>query len=104
MNTEILNTMSQQIGRMNIAAISGGRRVAVDERTLRLPVSNGYHVEVELMIDDTYTVRRVTIRKAKGIPVRKIKGEVSGVYCDEVGEAAYQASSFRSYEFGEVPA
>lgn len=101
MNTEILDTISAQIGAMNILAISGGRRVAVDERTLRLPVSNGYHVEVELMGNDTYTVSRVTIRKSKGVPVRKVKGQFEGVYCEEVGEVAYQASCFRNVEFGQ---
>jgi hypothetical protein len=32
---------------------------------------------------------------------RWIKGEVSNVYCDQVGEIAYQAHAFRSYEFGQ---
>ena len=83
-----------QIGRMNIFAISGGRVIA--RRTgITLPVGCGYSVTVDLAGNDTYTVRRIFVRAG----VVKIKGELTDVYCDEVGEAAYQASSFRSYEF-----
>lgn len=83
-----------QIGRMNIFAISGGRVIA--RRTgITLPLGCGYSVTVDLAWNDTYTVRRVFARAG----VAKIKGELIDVYCDEVGEAAYQASSFRSYEF-----
>lgn len=102
MNTQILDTMSRQIGSMNILAISGGRREAVSETILRLPVSSGYKVEVELDEgSDTYTVRRVTIRKSKGVPVRKVLGEVSYVFADQVGEMAYQASCYKSNPFGD---
>ncbi len=85
-----------QIGRMNIMAISGGR-VGVRPTGITLPVSNGYSVTVDLDFMDTYTVRRVFKRGAKVW----IKGECTNVYCDEVGEQAYKASSFRSYEYGE---
>lgn len=99
----ILETMSAQIGRMTIAGISGGRRIAVDENTLHLPVSQGYRVEVEYMpAMDAYAVRRVTVRKSKGVPVRKVKGEVVGVFADQLSEAAWQAHAHRSYEFGEI--
>lgn len=92
------NTTLSQIGRMNIFAISGGRVRTLGE-TLVLPVSNGYSVEVDLDEgSDTYTVRRVFTRSGK----RSIKGEQTYVYCEELGEIAYQASSFRSYEFPKV--
>jgi hypothetical protein len=101
MNTDVIDIMRQQIGFGNICAISGGRVRAVTETMLRMPVSSGYHVEVELDEgSDTYTVRRVTIRKAKGVPVHKVKGEVTYVFADQVGEMAYQASCFRNVEFG----
>lgn len=88
-------TTLAQIGKMNVLAISGGR-VRAEGDTLVLPVSNGYRVEVDLDEgSDTYTVRRVFVRGAK----RFVKGERTGVYCDELGEAAYQAHAFRSYEF-----
>lgn len=95
MNTEQATQLLAQIGRMNVLAISGGRKSLIDG-TLVLPVGNGYSVEVDYVEGaDDYTVRRVFKRGAK----RWVKGELTGVYCDEVGEMAYQASSFRSYEF-----
>lgn len=83
-----------QIGRGNIAAISGGR-VLVRETGITLPVSNGYSVTVDLNWDDTYIVRRVFKRGAKVW----IKGEQTDVYCDEVGEVAYKASCYVNVEF-----
>lgn len=91
-------TTIDQIGRMNLLAISGGR-VRHDGDTLVLPIGSGYSVEVDLDLgSDTYTVRRVFRRAGK----RWVKGEQTHVYCDEVGEVAYQASSFRSYAFPKV--
>jgi len=83
-----------QIGRMNVFAISGGRVIA-RKTGITLPVGCGYSVTVDLAGNDTYTVRRIFTRAG----VVKVRGELTDVYCDEVGEAAYQASSFRSYEF-----
>lgn len=95
--TQVANTIVEQIGRMNILAISGGRGIATREGGLILPVGNGYKVTVDLdFASDTYTVRRIFVRGAKTF----IKGELTNVYCDEVGEIAYQASCFRSYSFG----
>ena len=87
-------TLIDQIGKMNILAISGGR-VYARETGITLPVSAGYHVTVDLAAGDTYTVRRVFVRAGK----RFVKGERTSVYCEEVGEVAYQASCFRSDEF-----
>lgn len=87
-------TIARQIGRMNVLAISGGR-VQHRETGVTLPVGSGYSVTVDLAANDTYTVRRVFKRGAKVW----VKGEQTEVYCDEVGEIAYQASSFRSYDF-----
>ena len=89
-----------QIGRMNILAISGGRvnPIMVGKRTvgIELPVGKGYKVRVYLADNDTYTVQRVT-HTASG---EKVKGELTDVYADEVGEQAYQASCFISNPFG----
>jgi hypothetical protein len=78
-----------QIGTMNVLAISGGR---VERRTtgVTLPVAHGYRVTVDLAANDTYTVRRVFVRAGKAT----VKREWSDVYCDEVGEIAYQASCY----------
>lgn len=85
-----------QIGRMNIAAISG-LRIFARKTGITLPVSNGYSVTVDLDFNDTYVVRRVFKRGAK----IWIKGEQRNVYCDEVGEVAYRASCFRNGPWGE---
>lgn len=83
----IADTILDQIGFMTVAAISGGRRDRhPDGVTLR--VSNGYAVIVTLDPCDTYTVTRAY----RG----RIMGQRSGVYCDEVGEVAYQASCFHT--------
>jgi hypothetical protein len=79
-----------QIGTMNFLSISGGRHRTY-ETTLDLPVSQGYRVTITLDPSDTYTVRRVYVR---GASVR-IKGEISGIYADQVGEVAYRASLYR---------
>ena len=88
-----------QIGFWNLGAISGGRVqvTAVDEcgaaTEVTLPVGQGYKVVISLGWDDTYTVQRVFRNK--------VKGEVTGVYFDEIGEVAYVASCFVNREFGE---
>lgn len=79
-----------QIGWGNVLAISGGR-VIRRQTGITLPVHYGYSVTVDLADDDTYTVRRVFTR---GLRVT-VKGEVTGVYCEEIGEIAYRASIFR---------
>ena len=97
----------RQIGVQNVFAISGGR-VGVWRtndgqacRSITLPVSNGYSVEIYLAWDDTYTVTRQFKRKGQYIN----KGTVEGVYCENIGEVAYQASCFRSNpDFGKVVA
>jgi hypothetical protein len=80
-----------QIGMMNVFAISGGRWTA-RETGITLPVSNGYSVTVDLTTSDDYTVRRVYTRAGKVT----IKGEYTGVHWDAVGELAYQASCFHN--------
>jgi hypothetical protein len=87
----------QQIGRMTLLAISGGRIVR-RATGITLPVGAGYSVTVDLDWNDTYVVRRVFRRKAKVW----IKGERRDVYCDEVGEVAYRASCFRNGPWGEA--
>lgn len=81
----------RHIGRTNILAISGGR-ILVDGETLILPVRYGYSVEVTYQeVPDLYSVRRMWKR---GTSV-KCRGEISHLYADQVGDAAYRASCFR---------
>jgi hypothetical protein len=89
-------TLVAQIGRMNVMAISGGRVIDSGHGVI-LPVSSGYKVTVDLAGNDTYTVRRIMFRGMKAW----IKGERANVYCEEVGQAAYYASCFRSYDESE---
>lgn len=89
------DTVIAQIGRMNIAAISG-LRVGRRATGITLPVGSGYSVTVDLDWNDTYTVRRVFKRG----PKVWLKGEQRNVYCDEVGEVAYRASCFRNGPWG----
>lgn len=93
----ICRTMIDQIGRMNLLAISGGRVRRVGDVTMALPVRYGYSVEVEYVWGrDTYDVRRVFTRGAK----RWVKGTVTDVYAEEVGEIAYRASCYLDEGFG----
>jgi hypothetical protein len=91
-----------QIGRMNVFAISGGRvGVIVNNQgetvEVQLPVSNGYRVSITLGWNDTWTVSRQFVRKG----VVSDKGTLEDVYCEQVGEIAYKASCFRNVQFGE---
>lgn len=101
------DVLLDQIGKMNVFAISGGR-VGVWKPNgecveVELPVSSGYWVRITLAWDDTYTVERVLKRRPKGQSSKEIKvlGRVTGVYCDQVGKIAYLASCYKNVEFGE---
>lgn len=83
-------TLVRQIGAMNILATSGGR-IWRRETGITLPVHYGYSVTVDLAAGDTYTVRRVFTRGVRAW----VKGELEGVYCEQVGEAVYRAGCFR---------
>ena len=91
-----------QIGRMNIFAISGGR-VGVTKNNqgetveVELKVGKGYRVSISLGWDDTWTVSRQFVRKG----VVSDKGTLTGVFADQVGEIAYKARCFVNVQFGE---
>lgn len=87
-------TLLHQIGLGNVMGISGGRFLS-RPTGVTLPVGHGYRVTVDLAADDTYTVRRIFERAGE----TTIKGERLNVYCDEVGEVAYQASCYENVEF-----
>lgn len=86
----------RQIGRMNVACISGGR-VKPIEAGVELPVAYGYSVRIELGADDYYQVSRIFRRGSK----EWVKGSRGSVDCFEVGQAAYYASCYVSYDEGE---
>jgi hypothetical protein len=90
--------IARQIGKMTILSISGGRITPLADG-IELPVSNGYRVRVHLDATDTYTVERVLVRGGKEFA----KGACSNVYFDEVGELAYRAGMFRSYDADQWP-
>ena len=85
----------EQIGRMNVLSISGGR-VIRRETGVTLPVGSGYSVTVDLDWNDTYVVRRMYKREGWWV-----KGEQRNVYCDEVGEVSYRASCYSNGPWGE---
>jgi hypothetical protein len=100
MNSQQATTLLNQIGRTMVLVMSGGRTHLNAVGSLVLKVSHGYSVEIDYNEgSDTYTVRRVFTRGIK----RWIKGEISNVYCDQVGEIAYRASCFDD-DFGAVTA
>lgn len=91
-------TLIAQIGMRNVLAISGGRVYDTGHGVI-LPVAQGYKVVVDLMAGDTYRVRRLFIRGTKVW----LKGERTNVYCDDLGEVAYYASCWVSYDADEWP-
>ena len=86
----VTTTLINQIGQMNLLAISGGRIAYDNNNGVILPVSNGYIVRIVLAGNDTY---RVTREYKRG--TYTVKREWTNVYCDEIGEIAYLASCFR---------
>lgn len=80
----------QQIGFMNLMAVSGGRVLPLEDG-VDLPCGHGYHVRVRYNRGgDDYTVERVFVRSGREFP----KGSQTRVYADQVGEFAYYASCF----------
>lgn len=92
-------TIANQIGRMNVFAISGGRCQRLDDG-IRLPVGYGYCVDVRYTPSDDYVVERVFIRGGRTFS----HGAEYGIYADEVGEVAYRASCFRNDDAEYWPA
>ena len=108
MNLETVNArpcdtseLLAQIGRMNVFAISGGRVTRIyndgmETVGVRLPISSGRRVDVVLDWTDTYIVRRVRrVTRGANRGQDVIEAEQSSVYCDEVGEVAYQLSCWK---------
>lgn len=98
-NDEQRQTIANQIGRMNVLAISGGRCLRLDDG-IRLPVGYGYCVDVHYTSWDDYTVERVHVRQGRVTS----KGAETHVYAYEVGEVAYRASCFRNNDADYWPA
>ena len=82
-----------QIGMMNVLAISGGRWFYDNtENTVILPVRYGYKVVVKYNEGSTITPsQRILVRGTKVT----VKGEKSGICNDNLGSVAYAASCFR---------
>lgn len=81
-----------QIGFMNMLAISGGRWLySTNENKVILPVGHGYKVVVTYNEgSDDYTVERILVRKTKVT----VKSCLTGIQCDNLGDVAYRASLF----------
>jgi hypothetical protein len=91
----------EQIGKWNVFAVSGGRVIRIINKagetiSIILPINGTRCVEVALHWDDTYVVRRLRkVVKGQRRGENIIESEVDNVYCDEVGEAVYQASCWK---------
>jgi len=93
--------IAQQIGRINILGVSGGRvgkftTTDGDEVGLFLPIDTARRVEVVLDWMDTYIVSRVRyIVRGANAGQEIVEDTQSDIYCDGVGEAVYQASCWK---------
>jgi hypothetical protein len=101
LDEEQYQAIVDQIGRMNLLSISGGRVIRMS-RGVRLPVSSGISVVIELTAMDDYTVRREFVRKVRGDETVYNHGERTGVYCEQLAETAYVASCYKSYDKGQA--
>lgn len=93
------NTTLDQIGRMTVLAISGGRvniryngTVADEVTEIVLPVRYGYAVRITLNANDTYTVERTFTRSN----TTTVKAAWDNVYADEISDVAYAASCYHN--------
>jgi len=84
--------LCQQIGIVNVLAISGGRKIKNGSSVI-FPVSNGYFVTVTLNVWDLYDVKLFKANKNKAV----VKSEWSNVGAENISETAYQASCFNNY-------
>jgi hypothetical protein len=96
-----INQTNAQVGRMNILAISGGRQIPLKNAKgetvgVAYPIDASRRVEVVLDWDDTYIVSRVRyITKGQKANTEEVEQTFSGIFCDYVGEIAYQASCWK---------
>lgn len=96
--TEEREQIVRQIGMGNILSISGGRVTYIADG-IELPVSNGYKVRVQLTPVDDYTVTRIFTRRGREF----LHGRLDRVYADSIGNVAYYAGMFRSYDAEQWP-
>lgn len=91
-----------QLGRMNIMSISGGRVIRMSSG-VRLPVSSGISVVITYNEGaDDYTVKREFMRKVRGVDTIFDHGQRTQVYCDQLAETAYVAGMYKSYAKGDA--
>ena len=83
--------MLQQIGQMNVLAISGGRVPPLPDG-VELPVGRGYRVRVRLTPVNDYTVERVFVRGGKEWSY----GKREHILPRQVGNMAYYASCYNN--------
>lgn len=92
---QIAQTILDQIGRMNVLAISGGRRSYLQDDEgveVILPCGHGYEVRITYVAArDLYTVTRGYRR---GLSYW-IKGQMTDIGDTELGEVAYRAGMYR---------
>ena len=96
------NTVAQQIGRMTVLGITGGKRLGTIHNDQNEPIGvlllcgSNRAVEVILDFSDTYTVqriRRITGGAKKGEII--VEEATSDVYCDELNNAVWKTSCWK---------
>lgn len=83
--------LRDQIGVRDMLAISGGR-MSIFQSSVMLPVRAGYWVVITLTPADEYKVQGIFIRAGK----ITVKSTFEGIYAENVGFVAYQASCFEN--------
>lgn len=95
-------TVAQQIGRMTILGITGGKRLGTIRNDQNDPIGvllicgSNRAVEVILDFSDTYTVqriRRITSGANKGEII--VEEATSDIYCDELNNAVWKTSCWK---------
>lgn len=96
------DTVAQQIGRMTILGITGGKRLGTIHNEKNEPIGvilicgANRAVEVILDLNDTYTVqriRRITSGANKGEIV--VEEATSDIYCEELNNVVWKTSCWK---------
>ena len=70
---------------------------SVRDTGITLNIGDGYFVDIDLTVWDTYEVKRVFLKNGR----RTIKGVIDDVYFDTLSDIVFQASQFETKSFGE---
>ena len=101
-NTQIAQTILEQLGGRRLIVMTGARNFIAIERGLsfRVPrAKDGINViTVELTPADDYTVTFSRLRRAKGAyaPTRTVVSKHDGIYCDQLQDLFLRATGLET--------